>query len=49
MAADLPENYEIKMDTLQFIKDVSKDWNDVQILEVEPKDYITRARKAKGK
>jgi glucan 1,4-alpha-glucosidase len=49
MAADLPENYESKMDAFQFIKDVAMDWDDTKILEAEPGDYITIARKAKGK
>lgn len=49
MAADLPENYETKMDAFQFIKDVAMDWDDTKILEAEPGDYITIARKAKGK
>jgi glucan 1,4-alpha-glucosidase len=49
MAADLPENYETKMDAFQFIKDVAMDWDDTQILEAEPGDYVTIARKAKGK
>ena len=49
MAADLPEVYEKKMDAFQFIKDVSVDWDDSKYLEAEPGDYITVARKAKGK
>lgn len=49
MAADLPENYEKRMDAFQFIKDVAVDWDDTKILEAEPGDYITIARKAKGK
>lgn len=49
MAADLPENYEAHMDAFQFIKDVAVDWDDTKILEAEPGDYITIARKAKGK
>lgn len=49
MAADLPENYEPHMDAFQFIKDVAVDWDDTKILEAEPGDYITIARKAKGK
>ncbi len=49
MAADLPENYETNMDAFQFIKDVAMDWDDTKILEAEPGDYITTARKAKGK
>lgn len=49
MAADLPENYEAKPDAFQFIKDVAVDWDDTKIIEAEPGDYITIARKAKGK
>ena len=49
MAADMPENYEKRMDAFQFIKDVAVDWDDSKILEAEPGDYITIARKAKGK
>ncbi|MDB5133789.1 MAG: glycoside hydrolase family 97 protein [Mucilaginibacter sp.] len=48
MAADLPENYEKHMDAFQFIKDVAVDWDDTKVLEAEPGDYITIARKAKG-
>lgn len=48
MAADLPENYEAKMDAFQFIKDVAVDWDDTKILDAEPGDYILIARKAKG-
>jgi hypothetical protein len=48
MAADLTENYEPHMDAFQFIKDVAVDWDDTQIIEAEPGDYITTARKAKG-
>ncbi|MFB9841710.1 glycoside hydrolase family 97 protein [Mucilaginibacter ginsenosidivorans] len=47
MAADLPENYAQHMDAFQFIKDVAVDWDDTKILEAEPGDYITTARKAK--
>ncbi|MFA6468710.1 MAG: glycoside hydrolase family 97 protein [Bacteroidota bacterium] len=49
MAADLPENYEAKLDAFQFIKDVAVDWDDTKILEAEPGDYVTTARKAKDK
>ena len=49
MAADLPEAYEKRLDAFQFIKDVAVDWDDTKILEAEPGDYITIARKAKGK
>ena len=49
MAADLPENYERFIDAFQFIKDVAVDWDDTRILEAEPGDYLTVARKAKNK
>ncbi len=48
MAADLPENYEAKMDAFQFIKDVAVDWDDTKILDAEPGDYVIIARKAKN-
>ncbi|WP_116790779.1 glycoside hydrolase family 97 protein [Flavobacterium psychrotrophum] len=48
MAADLLENYEKHPDAFQFIKDVAVDWQDTKVLEAEPGDYITIARKAKG-
>ncbi len=47
MAADLPDNYEKHLDAFQFIVDVPVDWSDTKILEAEPGDYITIARKAK--
>jgi len=49
MAADLPENYETHKDAFQFIKEVPVDWDDTKIIEAEPGDYITIARKEKGK
>ena len=49
MAADLPESYKKFMDAFQFIKDVAIDWDKTLVLEAEPGDYITYARKAKGK
>jgi hypothetical protein len=49
MAADLPENYIRFNDAFQFIKDVAVDWDETYILEAEPGDYITIARKTKGK
>ncbi|WP_240663407.1 glycoside hydrolase family 97 protein [Mucilaginibacter limnophilus] len=49
MAADLPETYNKFMDAFQFIKDVAVDWDDTWVIEAEPGDYITMARKAKGK
>ncbi|TDQ06593.1 glycoside hydrolase family 97 protein [Pedobacter metabolipauper] len=48
MAADLPENYEAHLDAFQFIKEVPADWDDTKVIEAEPGDYITIARKAKG-
>lgn len=49
MAADLPENYATHMDAFQFIKDVPVDWDDTKIIEAEPGDYVTIARKEKRK
>lgn len=48
MVADLPENYEARADAFQFIKDVAVDWDRTEVLEAEPGDYISIARKAKG-
>jgi hypothetical protein len=49
MAADLTENYEKHLDAFQFIVDVPVDWDDTKIIEAEPGDYLTIARKAKNK
>lgn len=49
MAADLPENYAKRMDAFQFIRDVAVDWDDTKIIEAEPGDFLTVARKAKNK
>ncbi len=49
MAADLPENYNRFLDAFQFIKDVALDWDESHYLEAEPGEYVTVARKAKGK
>lgn len=49
MAADLYQNYEKYPDAFRFIKDVAVDWDRTYILEAEPGDYITIARKVKGK
>ena len=49
MAADLPENYEKRLDAFQFIKDVPCDWEKSVYLEAEPGEIVTIARKAKGK
>ncbi|RVU00676.1 glycoside hydrolase family 97 protein [Mucilaginibacter limnophilus] len=48
MVADLPENYALHMDAFKFIKDVPVDWEDTRIIEAEPGDYLTIARKGKG-
>lgn len=48
MAADLPETYKKHMDAFQFIKDVAIDWDETKVLEAEPGDFVTYARKAKG-
>jgi glucan 1,4-alpha-glucosidase len=49
MAADVPENYEKRLDAFQFIKDVAVDWDDTRYIAAEPGEHITIARKAKGK
>jgi hypothetical protein len=48
MVADIPDNYQGHMDAFQFIRDVAVDWDDTKIIEAEPGEYITTARKAKG-
>lgn len=48
MAADLPEVYKQHLDAFQFIKDVAIDWDISLVLEAEPGDFITYARKAKN-
>lgn len=49
MVADIIDNYALYPDAFQFIKDVAVDWDDTKIIEAEPGDYITIARKAKRK
>jgi hypothetical protein len=49
MAADLPENYEKRPDVFQFIRDVAVDWDETKILNAEVGDFLTIARKEKGK
>lgn len=49
MAADLLEAYNQHLDAFQFIEDVPVDWDDTRILAAEPGDYLTIARKAKGR
>lgn len=48
MAADLPETYEKHLDAFQFIKDVPLAWDETKVLEAEPGDFITYARKEQG-
>lgn len=48
MAADLPEHYNQHLDAFQFIKDVPVDWSKTLVLEAEPGDFITYARKDKN-
>lgn len=49
MAGDFPENFLKYPDAFQFIKDVPVDWDDTRVVEAEPGDYVTIARKQKGK
>ena len=49
MAADFPETYNKYLDAFKFIEDVPVDWDDTHVLEAEPGDYVTIARKAKNK
>ncbi len=48
MVADLPENY-IDQPALQFIKEVPLDWDKSIVLNGEIGEYISMARKEKGK
>ena len=48
MAADLPENYLKHMDAFQFIKDVPVDWSATKIIDAEPGDFVTIARREKN-
>jgi hypothetical protein len=49
MAADMPENYARFPGPFEFIKAVAVDWDQTYVLEAEPGDYVTIARKAKNK
>ena len=49
MAADFPETYNKYLDAFKFIEDVPVEWDDTHVLEAEPGDYVTIARKAKNK
>ncbi|GAB4138486.1 MAG: glycoside hydrolase family 97 protein [Sphingomonadales bacterium] len=48
MAADLPENYEKRLDAFQFIRDVPADWEESIGLAGEVGDYVAIARKERG-
>ena len=48
MAADLIENYETRLDALQFIKDVPVDWETTKVIDAEIADYVIIARKDKN-
>lgn len=47
MVADLPENYDAYPDAFRFIQTVPVDWADTRIIDAEPGDYVTIARKDK--
>ncbi len=48
MAGDLPENYLKHLDGLRFIEEVPVDWQDTQILDAEPGDFVIIAREDKN-
>lgn len=48
MAADLPENYEVRPDAFQFIREVAVDWESSRTLQGEIGDYVVVARQARG-
>lgn len=47
MAADLPENYEARMDAFQFIKDVEADWEQSIALAGEIGEFVAFARQGR--
>jgi hypothetical protein len=49
MASDLPENYEKHLDAFKFIEEVPVNWSETKILEANPGEYITIARREKNK
>lgn len=49
MAADLPENYEKHLDAFSFIEAVPVNWSETKILEAAPGEYVSIARREKGK
>ncbi len=48
MAADLPKNYEARMDAFQFIRDVPTDWSESKALTGDIGKHATFARKERG-
>jgi alpha-glucosidase len=48
MAADLPENYEARLDAFQFIRDVPADWEESIALAGEVGDFAVIARQERG-
>jgi alpha-glucosidase len=48
MAADLPKNYEARLDAFQFIVDVPTDWEESIALAGEVGDYVVIARLERG-
>ena len=48
MAADLPENYEARLDAFQFIRDVPADWEVSRTLQSAIGDYVVVARQPRG-
>ncbi len=48
MAADLPENYEARLDAFQFIRDVPTDWEESFALQGEVGDFVAIARRERG-
>lgn len=49
MAADLPENYEKRLDAFPFIRDVPADWETSKTLQGAIGDYVVVARQERGK
>lgn len=48
MVADLPENYALYDDALQFVRDVPVDWAATRVLMAEIGDYVVTARRDKA-
>ena len=48
MAADLPENYEARLDAFQFIRDVPTDWETSRTLQGDIGQFIVVARLQRG-